>query len=178
LFLIDSWVPKYFKRQSWLRGLIGIYSLRIQLILADWHRVVSSEKSMWAFISQRTSFQRLQRLLSRFGTNRGAAVESDKEHASLETYDQWLLAYLQRVTNHYAPKPYDGAVTLLRSRLEPTGWLFQKDGGWGEFVRSGVDVQFADGNHFTMFQEPGSTQMAVHVAAALEKGAVEPAPKT
>jgi thioesterase domain-containing protein len=73
------------------------------------------------------------------------------------------------VTERYTPKPYHGAVTLLRSRLEPTGWLFQQDAGWGAYAPKGVDVQFVDGNHFTMFQDPGSTQMAAHVAAALEK---------
>jgi len=35
-------------------------------------------------------------------------------------------------------------------------------------------VQFVDGNHFTMFQDPGSHQMAVHVAAALEKQPRQP----
>jgi thioesterase domain-containing protein len=105
-------------------------------------------------------------------------VKEEQEQATLETYDQWLLAYLQRVTIRYVPKSYAGAVTLLRSRLEPTGWFFQEDAGWGAFVRSGIDVRFVDGNHFTMFQEPGSTQMAAHVAAALEKPAAEPAPKS
>jgi amino acid adenylation domain-containing protein len=167
LFLIDSWVPNYFERLPKLRRLVGEYSMRAQLIIADWRRVLSSEKSIRAFVTQRTVFKRLQRLFTRPGTNR-PAVEED-EQATPETYDQWLLAYLQRVTNHYTPKPYEGAVTLLRSRLEPTGWFFKEDAGWGPFARSGVDVQFVDGNHFTMFQEPGTTQMAAHVAAALAK---------
>jgi non-ribosomal peptide synthetase component F/thioesterase domain-containing protein len=167
LFLIDSWVPNYFERLPKLRRLVGEYSMRAQLIIADWRRVLSSEKSIRAFITQRTVFKRLQRLFARPGSHQ-VAVEED-EQATPETYDQWLLAYLQRVTNRYTPKPYEGAVTLLRSRLEPTGWFFQKDAGWGPLARSGVDVQFVDGNHFTMFQEPGSTQMAAHVAAALQR---------
>jgi non-ribosomal peptide synthetase component F/thioesterase domain-containing protein len=167
LFLIDSWIPNYFERLPKLRRLIGEYSMRAQLIIADWRRVLSSEKSIRAFITQRTVFQRLRRLFARPDAPQ-IAVEED-EQATPETYDQWLLAYLQRVTNRYIPKPYEGAVTLLRSRLEPTGWFFEEDAGWGPFARSGVNVQFVDGNHFTMFQEPGSTQMAAHVAAALEK---------
>jgi thioesterase domain-containing protein len=118
-------------------------------------------------------FKRLKRL---FTGNAGEPGALDHEpRATPETYDQWLLAYLQRVTDGYTPKPYDGSVTLLRSRLEPTGWFFQEDAGWGEFTRSGVDVQFVDGNHFTMFQDPGSHQMAVHVAAALGKPPRAPA---
>jgi thioesterase domain-containing protein len=51
--------------------------------------------------------------------------------------------------------------------LEPTGLFFQEDAGWGAFAPSGVDVKFVDGNHFTMFQDPGSSQMAAIVAATL-----------
>jgi non-ribosomal peptide synthetase component F/thioesterase domain-containing protein len=168
LFLIDSWLPNYFESRPPLQRIVGEYSMRAQLIIADLRRVLSSEKSIRAFITQRTLFQRLRRLFGRPGVQRPAAEED--EQATPETYDQWLLAYLQRVTNRYTPKAYDGRVTLIRSRLEPTGWFFQKDAGWGAFARSGVQVQFVDGNHFTMFQEPGSSQIAAAVAAALERG--------
>jgi len=167
LFLIDSWVPGYFRRLPGLRGFLGMYSLRAQLIVADWRRVLASEKSIGAFISQRTLFKRLKRLFT--GKGRDAGALDHDTRATPETYDQWLLAYLQRMTDAYTPKPYEGAVTLLRSRLEPTGWFFREDAGWGEFTRSGVGVEFVDGNHFTMFQDPGSHQMADHVAAALGK---------
>jgi thioesterase domain-containing protein/acyl carrier protein len=167
LFLIDSWVPGYFQRLPKLRGFIAGYSLRGQLILEDWRRVLSNEKSLWAFIERRTIFQRLKRLFT--GSRGGPVAAVEAKQATPETYDQWLLGYLQRLTARYAPKPYPGTVVLLRSRWEPTGWFFQEDAGWGAFSPSGVAVQLVDGNHFTMFQEPGSSQMAIHVAAALEK---------
>jgi thioesterase domain-containing protein/aryl carrier-like protein len=164
LFLIDAWVPGYFKRLPKLRGLIGSYSLRAQLILADWRRVMASEKSIRAFLAQRTLVKRLKRLLGRGAADPGAVTDTE---ATPETYDQWLLAYLQRLTNAYAPKPYDGNVRLLRSRLEPTGLFFRQDAGWSDFARAKVDVQFVDGNHFTMFQDPGASQMAAYVASEL-----------
>jgi amino acid adenylation domain-containing protein len=167
LFLIDSWVPGYFRRLPKLRGTVGNYSLRAQLILADLRRVFSSEKSLRAFITQRTIVKKLEGFFSRL---RGKEPPSRVEQPTPETYDQWLLAYLQRVTARYAPKPYSGNVTLLRSRLEPSGWFFQEDAGWGALIPSGVDVRFVDGNHFTMFQDPGSGQMAAHIAAVLESG--------
>jgi thioesterase domain-containing protein/acyl carrier protein len=174
LFLIDSWVPGYFKRLPKLRGLVATYSLRAQLIFADWRRVLSSEKSVWAFIAQRTLFKRLQRLFTRSGSHHPPGANEEGQ-TTPETYDQWLLAYLQRMTDQYTPKPYEGAVTLLRSRLEPTGLFFEEDAGWGAFAQAGIDVRFVDGNHFTMFQDPGSSQMAAHVAAALEKNGTPPA---
>ncbi len=172
LFLIDSWVPGYFKRLPKLRALVGSYSLRAQLILADLRRVLSSEKSLRAFITQRTLFKKAESLVLRLRGMGPAIVRV--EQPSAETYDQWLLAYLQRVTARYTPKPYHGKVTLLRSRLEPSGWFFREDAGWSDFISSGVDVLFVDGNHFTMFQEPGSHQMAAHIAAALESTGNQP----
>ena len=174
LFLIDSWVPGYFKRLPKLRGLVGSYTLRAQLILADLRRVLSSEKSLRAFITQRTLFRKARSLFSRL-RGRGPVI-SRAEQPSGETYDQWLLAYLQRVTARYAPKPYHGKVTLLRSRLEPSGWFFREDAGWSDFIPAGVEIRFVDGNHFTMFQEPGSRQMAAHIAAALAKTDDQPRP--
>ena len=166
LFLIDSWLPNYFDHLPRLRRLLGSYSLRAQLIIADWRKVTASGKSFVTFLTQRTLYKRLQRLFGASPEQRD--LGADDQQATPESYDQWLLAYLQRLTKSYTPKPYDGPVTLLRSRLEPTGWWFQKDAGWNRVSRSGVDVQFVDGDHFTMFQEPGAAQMAAHVAAALE----------
>jgi non-ribosomal peptide synthetase component F/thioesterase domain-containing protein len=174
LFLIDSWLPNYFESLPAWRRIVGEWTMRAQLVMADLRRVLSSDKSLWEFVTRRTLFMRLQRLFTGRGGNRPAVVESD-EQATPETYDQWLLAYLQLVTNRYTPKSYDGAVTLLRSRLEPTGWFFQEDAGWGAFVKPGIDVRFVDGDHFTMFQEPGCSQMAAHIAADLTPGAQIPA---
>jgi thioesterase domain-containing protein len=164
LFLIDSWVPGYFKRLPRWRGLIGEYSLRLQLIVADWRLVLSREKSLLAFLSERNMFARWRRLM--FGGEPSGEKTLD-DHATLETYDQWLLAYLQKVTAGYTPRPYHGHVTLLRSSLEPTGWFFHPDAGWAPFIANGVDVQFVEGNHFSMFQHPGAGQMAAHLANAI-----------
>jgi thioesterase domain-containing protein len=120
---------------------------------------------VFSFITERMLYKRLKRLFT--GGAEDSAAPLQEEQATPETYDQWLLAYLKRVTDRYTPKPYHGKVILLRSRLEPTGWLFQEDAGWSSFAPKGVDVRFVDGNHFTMFQDPGSTQMAAHVAASL-----------
>ncbi|MDP9064749.1 MAG: thioesterase domain-containing protein, partial [Pseudomonadota bacterium] len=170
LFLIDSWLPNYFDRLPAPRRFVGAVSLRLQLIWADWRRVMSRKKPIRAFITQRMLYKRLHRWAT--GAPADGAAALDKETAATpETYDQWLLAYLQRVTKRYTPKPYRGAVTVLRSRLEPTGLFFQPDAGWGAVATGGVDVRFVDGDHFTMFQEPGSAQLSAHVAAVLAQEA-------
>lgn len=164
LFLIDSWVPEYFNRQPKWRGLIGEYSLRLQLIFADWRLVMSREKTLLAFLSERKIFARWRRLMFKAEPSGETTLD---DHATLETYDQWLLGYLQKVTAGYTPRPYYGRVTLLRSSLEPTGWFFHPDAGWAPFAPNGVDVKFVEGNHFSMFQHPGADQMAAHLANAI-----------
>jgi thioesterase domain-containing protein/acyl carrier protein len=173
LFLMDSWAPGYLTRLGKPRALIADYSLRWKLILADWRRVLSGEKTLGAFFSQRKIFGKLQRLLKL--SKASAAAPAADDFANLETYDAWLLDYLQRVTAHYSTKSYPGKVTLLRSRLEPAGWFFPADAGWAAVAPAGVEVLFVDGNHYTMFQDVGARQMADHVARVLGYKAATPA---
>jgi non-ribosomal peptide synthetase component F/thioesterase domain-containing protein len=168
LFLIDSWAPGYLQRLSKPRAIVAAYSLRLKLIFADLRRVFSREKPLSAFISQRKIVEKLQRLFSRSPADSDNSLE---EHATPETYDQWLLAYLQKVTARYSPKPYHGKIVLLRSRQEPTPWFFRRDAYWGTFTSAGIEVFFVDGNHFTMFQDIGAGQMAAHVANVLQSDA-------
>jgi len=116
---------------------------------------------------------RLQRLSRGSGAN-GARCGVGRA-GTPETYDQWLLAYLQLVTNAYT------APTLRWCRdaaAQPTGahrLVFsgtRPDGGLRE---PGIHVRFVDGDHFTMFPGAGLQQMAAHIAADLALGEQIPA---
>src|SRR5580704_2605003 len=65
VFLIDSWVPRYFARQSLLRRLVGGYSLRWQLARTDWRRYRSGQQTFAAFANQRPSLRKLRNLMAR-----------------------------------------------------------------------------------------------------------------
>jgi thioesterase domain-containing protein/acyl carrier protein len=162
VFLMDSWAPGYFSRLCLPRRWIGGNSLRWQLTRADWRRYRSGQQSFMQFLEQRHSVQKLQRLWKRLSarTSRGQPTDAT---SGQEQYDKWLLEYLQITTKRYQPKPYSGRVTLFRSTLEPTGWLFDPLAGWGEYAQGGVDLVMVEGNHFTMFQDPGAAQMARHM---------------
>jgi hypothetical protein len=103
--------------------------------------------------------QKLRRLWAKLSgrASRGEAVDAT---AGLEQYDKWLLEYLKSTTNRYEPKRYSGRVTLFRSTQEPTGWLFDPLAGWGRYAPGEVELVMVEGNHFTMFQDPGATGMA------------------
>jgi non-ribosomal peptide synthetase component F/thioesterase domain-containing protein len=166
VFLIDSWVPRYFARLPLLRRLIGSYSLRWQLARTDWRRFRSGHQTFAQFMDQRPSLSKSRKLLARL-SGAPSATPAAQMATGPEQYDRWLLEYLQAATNRYEPKPHSGRVTLLRSKQEPTGWLFDPLAGWGQFAGGGIELAMVEGNHFTMFQDPGATQMAERMAPVL-----------
>jgi thioesterase domain-containing protein len=171
LFLVDSWVPRYFGRQPWLRRWVGHYSLRCQLALADWRRYTSGQQTFADFMNQRVLVQKIRALGA---GNEGAQAQTAQGQsgsvtaADPENYDKWLLEYLQATTGRYEPGAYSGRITLFRSTQEPTGLMFDPLAGWSAFA-NGVDLELVEGNHFTIFQDPGATQMAARMASLIEK---------
>jgi thioesterase domain-containing protein/acyl carrier protein len=162
VFLIDSWVPGYFARLPLLRRLIGTYTLRWQLARADWRRFRSGQQTFEQFIDQRGTVQLVRSLLARL-SGRKNGVQATVAADGPEQYDKWLLEYLKSTTQRYEPKPYSGHITLFRSTQEPTGWMFDPLAGWGQYAQS-VALAMVQGNHFTMFHDPGATQMAQAMA--------------
>jgi non-ribosomal peptide synthetase component F/thioesterase domain-containing protein len=160
LLLMDSWVPRYFARLRPWRRLVGEASIRWQIVRADWRAVRERRQSLRSFFENRTTVKRVRRA---FGSGPPTGAPSETCPARPEDFDLWLLHYLQAVTSRYEPKLYTGRVTLFRSRREPTGWLFDPYAGWSPFVREGIDLVMVDGDHFSMFQQPGVAQIAAHM---------------
>ncbi len=163
LFLMDSWVPRYIARLPWLRRVIAEYSLRLQFILTDWTRVLTGRQSVWNFLKNRQLVIKMQESMNATDPRPADTEPAPTQYANIEDYDQWLLHYLERTTAKYEPKVYSRRITLFRSRREPTGLWFDPLAGWGQFTSAGVDMHMLDGNHFTMFQEPGVTKMAADI---------------
>lgn len=169
LYLMDSWVPNYLKRLPTLRSRIGDYSLRWAFIAADWRRVQARQLGFSAFLDNRALVKKLREIFGRRKATAAGDTEVATGQATPEDYDQWLLGYLQEVTARYEPRHFRGRITLFRSRREPTGWWFDPLAGWGPFADS-IDLHLVDGDHFTMFQEPGVSQMAQMIDAISERG--------
>jgi thioesterase domain-containing protein len=165
VFLIDSWVPRYFERLPALRGFVGDYSLRWQFVADDWRKYRRGKQSLSEFFENRVLVKNLRRWLNRSREVPVAASQSDA--SNLETYDAWLLGYLQKLTRVYEPKKVSTRLTIIRSTKEPTGWFFKEDAGWRDFSAQPADVVYVEGNHFTMFAEPGVVQLAAHIGAAI-----------
>jgi thioesterase domain-containing protein/acyl carrier protein len=161
VFMIDTWIPGYFKRLGWLRSRLADYAYRWQLILTDWATVRSGEKSLWGFIADRSTVRRFFR--------RGQVAEAGAEpaYATARAYDNWLLNYTTAMLNLYEPKSIKGRLTIFRSTSEPAGRFLDPKLGWGGMAEDGVDVVVVPGDHFTVFKDPGASIMAKGIEAAI-----------
>lgn len=167
LMLIDTYVPGYLKRMPWLKARLADYSHRWKLILADWRKTRGEPRRLMRFVANRVIVKKLARWILR----EPEPVDQDQpargRPLSPEQYDQWLLHYLRHAEACYEPKPYQGSLTLLRSAQEPSGLFLDPKMGWSEFALGGVNVVVIDGDHFSIFREPGVQQMALHIRSTL-----------
>jgi thioesterase domain-containing protein len=171
LFLIDSWLPRYFARLPRWRRLVGYQSMRWQMARQEWRKYMAGKQSLVDFFNRLMTVRRVRGLIARL---RGATTANGEAHLPAiapQEYDQWLLQYLTSKTDRYEPQPYRGRIVLFRSTQEPTGWLFDPLAGWGRYASEGVELIIVEGNHFTMFQEPGATHMATQMAQMIAEEA-------
>jgi len=171
LFLMDSWVPRYFERLPAWRRLIGTHSLRWQMTRVEWRKFTAGRQTLAQFFNRLLTVRRVRHYLERLwrlarGGGRGSGTEGPPLSGP-ESYDRWLLQYLKTSTDRYEPRRYRGHITVFRSTHEPTGWLFDPLAGWGSYAAGGAELLVVEGNHFTMFQDPGATQMAMHMATRI-----------
>lgn len=81
-----------------------------------------------------------------------------------------------RALSRYQPQPYDGHVTLFRTRGHRIFCSFDPQYGWGRLARRGVAVRVTPGAHESLLQEPHVRELAREFAAELD--ASLPANKT
>lgn len=82
----------------------------------------------------------------------------------LELWQIHLKAY-----EDYRPRPYPGAVNLIRTRGQPLFCSFDPHFGWGELAAGGVSVQIVPGAHENIFQPPDIDPLAHAVRHVLEQ---------
>jgi thioesterase domain-containing protein len=166
LFLIDTWLPRYFARLPVWRRVVGSQSMRWQMTRVEWRKFTAGQQTLRDFFNRLITVRRATALLQRIAGT-AASAEPQQPAVAPQDYDQWLLQYLRSRTDRYEPQPYRGRITLFRSTHEPTGWWFDPLAGWGRYASEGVELVVVPGNHFTMFQDPGCAQMAARMAALI-----------
>src|SRR5262249_32755483 len=74
--------------------------------------------------------------------------------------------HLNAIERH-VEQPYDGSVTLIRTRGQPLWCSLEEDFCWNKLVRGGVAVRRIPGSHENIFVEPNVRQLAKEMGRAL-----------
>jgi amino acid adenylation domain-containing protein len=176
LILFDTLAPGHLRRLPWPRAVLAGYAYRWQLIAADWRRTRRGPHRLRTFLGNRTIVGGLLRLLRLRGPEVAPPAPAAGAPLSAEQYDRWLLHYLEEAAAAYVPRSYPGAMTLFRSSHEPAGRFLDPLMGWGDFVEGGIELVVLEGDHFSIFQEPGVSQLARRIEAGLSASVSGAAP--
>ena len=175
LAMIDTWAPNYIGDLGPVRGRLADYSYRWQLILQDWARARAEPGGVGRFIGNRSFVRKIGRLFGRAGASADMTLGAQGRYVTADGYDQWLLRYLQETIGRYRPGPYAGKITILRSEQEPRGTFLDRSFGWQRHTDQPVDVITIQGDHFSIFTEPGVDDMARKIIDRIEAAEGVPA---
>jgi thioesterase domain-containing protein/acyl carrier protein len=102
----------------------------------------------------------------------GDAMEDGLPDAILELrfpgYRIPLVRALHDAYARYQPRPYDGRVTLFRSRAHSVWSTEDPEAGWTRLAAGGVDVRTVPGSHTRLLKNPGLRILARQLARCLE----------
>ncbi len=74
--------------------------------------------------------------------------------------------HLNLLSKHVS-RPYEGRVTLFRTRGQPVFCSLEDDFGWGKLVKGGVEIKLVPGSHESVFMEPAVRSLAGQLKASL-----------
>jgi hypothetical protein len=81
-------------------------------------------------------------------------------------------AHLDALAGHIQ-EPYDGPVTLLRTRGQALFCCLEEDFCWHRLVPRGVKVRLVPGSHESVFVEPNVGELAKQLAKCIEEAVVD-----
>ena len=164
LAVLDIWAPDHFRKLNpWHARLILLeekVGFSLQLVKEDWAKVSAGKKGLWRFVLDRVpgSIMRL------FKKPEAAVPETRAEVAD---FTGRLLGYLKNLANAYEPEPFPGKITLMLSQSEAKRRFLAPARGWDRLATGGLEVSKVTGDHFSVFQKPGVTEVAKVLNAEL-----------
>ncbi len=165
--VIDGLAPDYIRRRGalWLKA--ADFAVLCNTLYAD---IRAGKRNLRRGL--KTRLTKLSRWFLRAPGAGGSPVSSTPEMVMIEQVNLEMLDYLWKLQGAYEPKPFPGKVHSFVSECHPTGWLVDTALGWGGLGTEGAEAVTVRGNHVSMLLEPGASQIAGSIAAALEAPAV------
>jgi amino acid adenylation domain-containing protein len=165
--VIDGWSPDYVRRRggdAWAKA--ADFASRCK---RAYMRIRAGQKSVKSLMIK--PFTVMMKPLKSFRRALPAdinALSPDPELEAIARSGGNLFDYLWRLQRPYEPKAFHGRVHVFASQYRPTGWLADSGLGWGRLATEGVEVVTYEGEHWSIFDEPGAGQAAAIIAAGLE----------
>jgi amino acid adenylation domain-containing protein len=78
-----------------------------------------------------------------------------------------------RASRRYAPRRYDGDVTVFRARRQPLLQRFERELGWSRVVNGAVDVVVVPGSHRRMLAPPYVWELAARIRECLQRNTTQ-----
>jgi amino acid adenylation domain-containing protein len=165
--ILDGWAPDYIRRRggdAWLKAAdFASRCKRAYVQICDGRKSVKS-----LMIKPFTLMMKPLKWFRRAPPANINPVPSDPELEAIAKFERDMWGYLWRLQGAYEPKAFHGRVHSFVSQYRPTGWLADSSLGWGRLATEGVEVVTYEGEHRSIFDEPGAGPAAVIIAAGLE----------
>ncbi|HZV33479.1 MAG TPA: HAD-IIIC family phosphatase, partial [Verrucomicrobiae bacterium] len=120
-----------------------------------------------------------RKVLRKFWPQRNKAGEVDLEEVidltKFPAHELRLWQIHLDILVRHVSQPYNGKVTLFRTRGQPVFCSLEEDFGWGRLARDGVDLRIIPGAHESIFIEPNVRMLAQKLNECLNS--VKPAAK-
>lgn len=164
--IIDGWAPDYVRQRgdAWLKAAdLASRCKRAYALLRTGQ--LSMKSAMIRLFSMLAQQLKWFRRAPSAGIN---SVSSDPGMERIVQSEEKMWTYLWRLQCAYEPKAFAGRVHIFVGQYRPTGWLGNSSLGWERLATEGVEVVPFEGEHWSIFDEPGAGQAAAIIAAGLQ----------
>jgi FkbH-like protein len=157
---ITWWRPRFFLR----------FVRNVWYWLEDFEEQTAKERVR--FVARKTRML-ARKLRSKLNGQKGNPTDVDLEEVIDPTYFPehelkfWEI-HLRALTNH-VERPFDGSVTLIRTRGQPLLCSFEDDFCWGRLAKAGAIVKRIPGSHENIFIEPNVKFLAQQLETSISE---------
>ncbi len=119
----------------------------------EYRKVSHNEVPWYAYVKEN-----LVKRISRSYFDRGQPLPTKLRH-------NYIIGVYDVAIRSYEPKPYDGPITLMRTRPSPG----PPDMGWSTWAKGGLEIRMVPGNHYNMIKEPHVRALAAQLNDVVRK---------
>jgi thioesterase domain-containing protein len=169
LALLDSAPANvgYENIQWWRAEFPGLFTRNLYYWLRDFGDLKPRDRRRFVLRKIRTFGRKLARLArpNQGGTTMDLEEVIDPSHFPEHELKLWKI-HLSALAEH-VQRPYEGHVTLFRTRGHPLLCSYARDLRWSPLAAGGVTVKLIPGSHESIFMEPHVRALARSLTAAL-----------